>query len=342
MNIRTISTWLAAGSLWSMSAQAVITVYTDRAAWQAAVGIATQTENFENSTVAPLARGVNQIQTPGSGPRGLVVFVNQSGVGVAEGSAIVNGVTGRALELKTSPLTFSPTQPSIRFPKPVYGFAGDWRGTLDANDLAVWLKPELWLVGGDVQEVRFSDYLSGNGDGFIGVVSDAPFSEVGFFTTTGGLGTNETFTIDNLSYAPTLYSCDFDIWHENGTVQTRFHLAMPVSAAWSVHVVAHSDFYAGTITVPVFATPAIGPPSVGFLNLNGGFAASNRGEVGVLSVLSNFEQGTVCSKYKVVDTGIVDASRGRLETDQLGAALRLTLKTDNTTPRLPVPRIREP
>jgi PEP-CTERM motif len=153
--------------------QAATTVYLDRPSWEAAVAGSFLTEDF-NGLTDPLALGLNDaglIDIRVNGAVGLMMFTGSQFIGETDAPG---GQTHDYV-----------------FPSPVRGFAADWNGTT-GNSLLVT------MLGGDT--VLFADYLTPPGTGFLGFVSDVPFTEA--HMTDQGLQGNELYFVDNLSFAP--------------------------------------------------------------------------------------------------------------------------------------------
>jgi hypothetical protein len=158
-----------AGDAW-----AITTVYSDRHSWEAAVANNFLTENFNSIPAGALSLGLNDA--------GLI-------------DIRVNNIVGQ-ITFTGSQFTGETDAPGGQthdfvFPSPVIGFAGDWSGTT-GNSLLVT------MLGGDT--VLFADYLAAPGSGFLGFVSDTPFTEA--HMTDQGISGNELYNVDNLSFAP--------------------------------------------------------------------------------------------------------------------------------------------
>jgi hypothetical protein len=174
-----IAIWTGAPSI---TQAASIDTFTDRAAWEAAVGNNFVTEDFNALSNRPLSVGLNNL--------GLIDMRINGDVGFSSLSTYFQGD--------------SRSQPGwsqdLVFREPIIGFGGHWNGTT-TNALLVA------IVSG--QTIKFSDHLAYPGSGFLGVVSDTPFTEARI--SDEGVYPNETYTLDNLSFAtampipPSLY-----------------------------------------------------------------------------------------------------------------------------------------
>jgi hypothetical protein len=185
---------LVAGSLTlAISATApaqALTIYTDanggRAAWEAAItnlGFNFTTDTFSTN------RAEAATITFDSG-------VVSTGVG-GTGSNFISG--GRYTGFVETASTAFPTaydQITWTFPTAVVGFAADWFNTASAARLTVRGN----FDGTGNQTVNFFTQLGSPGDGFLGIVGNAPFSTVVFDTAGGG---SESYQADNLSFSTT-------------------------------------------------------------------------------------------------------------------------------------------
>lgn len=168
------------------SAQAGLMVFTDEAAWTNAVnGI--QVEDFEASPVGALSAGTTDL-----GKLSVTIASNPyDSIGVFSGGAIngSNEFIGYLRNGENTALDFADFGSFT-------AFAGDWRSTTTGDDLTITVAGEL---------VKFSDYLTGAGNGFLGVVSDMAFSEV-VFGVEAATSFGEYFQLDNVRFANTAAS----------------------------------------------------------------------------------------------------------------------------------------
>ena len=154
------------------TSRAAITVFTDRTAWETAVGDFL-TEDFNSMPDGALSLGLNNA--------GLIdIRVNGA---VAQNQFFNGRFIGdtRSQDGVTQDLVFSTS---------VVAFGADW-GETTTNSLLIT------NISGET--IRFSDYLSGDGTGFLGFVSDVDFAEVTM--SDEGLSGNEVYTMDNLSFS---------------------------------------------------------------------------------------------------------------------------------------------
>jgi len=164
----------------SSAANATLTVYTDEALWTAAV-TAIQTENFEASPPGVLAVGTTNI-----GLFDINIDGNsESDIAIVDGGS-VNGTRQLDGDVDTagSVLDFSDFGVAS-------AFAGDWTSTTSGDLLTITI---------DAITVAFSDYLTGVGNGFLGVISTSPFSVVEFGSENPST-TGEFFGLDNVRLA---------------------------------------------------------------------------------------------------------------------------------------------
>jgi len=149
------------------SANAAITVYTDRSAWETAVG-GFEEEFFEDATL-------------------------NSGIGIVSGypSAGVD-LTNQWWSDQVSD-GWTPPSTTISFATALYGFGGYW----NLNDpggpgTGLTVTIDGTPVGTEIS--RYSDF------GFYGIVSSSPFSSVVLTEGTQSSGV-ETFYLDNMAYS---------------------------------------------------------------------------------------------------------------------------------------------
>lgn len=174
LSISVISTSICAATAGLvMPVDAAITVYTDRSAWEAAVGGTFLTEDFNAIPDGPLQLGINDA--------GLIDIRANGAIGQMRWSS--GGLLGETISQDGQ------TQDLI-FPTPVKAFGGDW-GDATTNSLLIT------IVGGET--IQFDNYLSGFGDGFLGVVSTASFTEARI--SDEGTSGNEVYFLDNVSFS---------------------------------------------------------------------------------------------------------------------------------------------
>jgi hypothetical protein len=165
---------IAAIAVWMNSpvAQAAsIDTFTDRAAWEVAVGNDFVTEDFNAAATKPLSVGLNNV--------GLIDIRVNGDVGFNSLTTYFQG-DSRSQPGWTQDLVFR---------DPVIGFGGHWNGTTTNASLVA-------IISG--QTIKFSEYLAHPGSGFLGFVSDTPFTEARI--SDEGIAPNETYTLDNLSF----------------------------------------------------------------------------------------------------------------------------------------------
>lgn len=166
-------------------ARAVPIVFTDLAAWQAAVAAVpmsnTRIEDFESATVGPLVPGTNDI-----GRFNVTIDNNDEGDVRIRNSGSVNGTREFRGDLDNDGTMM------LQFSFPIlFGFAGDWDSTTSGDSLTM-------TINGD--EIRFEDFLSGDGDGFLGVIDLDGFSQIDFGRLSE-TSVGEAFSLDNARLA---------------------------------------------------------------------------------------------------------------------------------------------
>ena len=83
------------------------------------------------------------------------------------------------------------------FPMPIFAFGADWFSTASRDGLTVTGD----FDGNGDATVSFFDELGDPGTGFLGVVGDAAFSMIALEGEGLSAGVNESFSVDNLSFA---------------------------------------------------------------------------------------------------------------------------------------------
>jgi hypothetical protein len=167
----------------SRFSHAGIVVFTDRSQWTTAVGSASIShENFESVPVGILALGISDLP---------IFDFYTDGTATApriQDDGLVNG--SRELFGRVSDGRFGGMLHRFDFVAPVYAFAADYASTLSSDGLVLQVASS---------QIRFSDHLAGEGDGFLGIVSDIPFVNVTYVPAALEIG--EGFHIDNVSIA---------------------------------------------------------------------------------------------------------------------------------------------
>lgn len=170
------------------TAQAAPIIYTTEAGWLAALGAAmVSTENFASSPLGNLAAGTTDI--------GLFnITINKAGTYtmIANGGNVnaTREYQGRFCD--GNPGCDDATAMSFGFDAPLVGFAGDWWSTISGDLLTM-------LVNGTT--IKFSDYLTTPGTGFLGVVDSAGFSTITFGIENRSSPFAEVFSLDNARLA---------------------------------------------------------------------------------------------------------------------------------------------
>ena len=167
------------------TAQALnLQVFTDPDAWFDAVsGYQVMLEEFD-LPAGPLEVGENSvgmIDITIEGADALPVISDGSVLSVDGSSFLLNDVGDTNGNLYTD----------FSFDSMITGFGSWFTSTLTGNQVVI-------DIGGFT--VNFSDHLSGNGDGFLGIVSDMAFSQFRFEAETN-TSFGEAFGVDNFNFA---------------------------------------------------------------------------------------------------------------------------------------------
>ena len=160
---------------------AVTLTYTDRNAWEQALDKRAQTISEKFPTAIASADRItfdSGVVSQGDNPDGDARNLVRDGR--------YNGTVNRDGTNGYDPITW-------QLPVPVHALGADWftTNTLDGATLEI---AEL--------SIFFGDFLSGDGDGFLGFISDRAFNQLRF-STDGGTG-NEYFEVDNLTFAASI------------------------------------------------------------------------------------------------------------------------------------------
>lgn len=182
---------LSAIALIAGTASAQLTVFTDRAAWEAAVGGGIVTEDF-NSQVdgviadgATLDTGLLQITRNGgpNGGDGLLEIEPGTNFGDIDGTRFISGETGAAPHERVE-IAFNGQN--------IFAFGGDWTSPFSGDGIGL-------EVGG---EIILLDSITGFNTGFVGFVSNgATFSEIAIVGNPADVTFQELWQGDNFSYA---------------------------------------------------------------------------------------------------------------------------------------------
>ena len=166
------------------TAFSAVTVYTNEAAWLAATSGSITVENFESSPLGLLASGTTNI-----GSFDISIANNaDNAVAIANGGSVngtreFQGFVASTSNLSIDFLNFSSS--------PLYAFAGEWFSTTTGNLLTM-------NINGTI--IKFSDYLSGVGTGFLGFVDTNAFTNINFGTE-GTTSFGEFFSLDDAQFA---------------------------------------------------------------------------------------------------------------------------------------------
>lgn len=177
------------------SAPASIMVYTERSAWVAAVSFYV-TEDFEGLSPDTFTLGDNDAGRITVRVSGLNsgVLVGQNAI-TRDSTSPFNVNDSTQLTLETDRDGVDQQLVDILFGHNINAFAGDWNSTTSSSGLTVTLGSEV---------IKFNEFLTGMGDGFLGFVSSAAFSiarfdQLNLTENVAGFTNNEVFGLDNLS-----------------------------------------------------------------------------------------------------------------------------------------------
>ncbi|MEO1535099.1 MAG: PEP-CTERM sorting domain-containing protein [Planctomycetota bacterium] len=180
-----------AGVAFAGSAVAQVQVFTDRAAWEAAVGdFSTEDFNDINPFVfadqQTLDTGLLQITRDGSanGADGVLEIEPGGNFGDLDGTNFISGETG------ASP--HETVRISASSGLPVVAFGADWFSPFSGDGIA--------LQAGD--DVVLLDSITGFNQGFVGIIATSgSFSEIQIIGTADAVSFQELWSADNLSFA---------------------------------------------------------------------------------------------------------------------------------------------
>lgn len=160
-----------------------VTVFTDRTAWEETVsGITTETFSIPQSSSQSL--------------------LLESGIQVTGVSSVwSSGQFYTSTPSRSESVEFE-------FPSQILGFGADFSSTTSNGGLTV---SGLFDEIPGVDTVVFSEYLQGQGTGFLGIVADTAFNSLSFAMQSPPLAisaANEAFQIDDFSFASNLAESD--------------------------------------------------------------------------------------------------------------------------------------
>lgn len=182
---------LCAVGVFAGSTNAALTVYTDRAAWEAAVGGTFVLEDFNAQAPGVIADGATldtgllQITRDGSpnGGDGLLEIEPGANFGNFDGTTFISGETGAAPH-EIVDIGFNG--------QAIYAFGADWVSPFSGDGIALQVGNELILL----------DSISGFNSGFVGFVSDSDtYTKVSIVGNPADVTFQELWSGDNFSYA---------------------------------------------------------------------------------------------------------------------------------------------
>lgn len=180
MNAKFLLSSAIALGCFASQAHSAVTVYTDRAAWEAAVGGTFSEQNFNSFTTGtsyqtvPVNVGDFSVSMTGSDFGFIWHNIGPDSTGNnVNGTPQINAATGDV------------GGTTLAFTSAIYAFGGNWAGISDGRTTSL-----------DIDGTDFA--IPNLNGGFWGVVSDAPFSS-SFLQLTAGAA--DGFGLDNVVYA---------------------------------------------------------------------------------------------------------------------------------------------
>ena len=189
MGFKGVSALMIAGGV-VCAAGAQITVFTDRAAWEAAVGGAGITEDFNGQSAGIIADGstldtgllqVFRDGSPNSGD-GLLEIEDGGNFGNLDGTTFLSGETGIAPHERVD-FSFNG--------QGGFAFGGDWFSPFSGDGIGLEVGGEVFLL----------NQIDGFDQGFVGIVSNGTFSTVSIVGNAADESFQELWSVDNISYA---------------------------------------------------------------------------------------------------------------------------------------------
>lgn len=162
---------------------AAVSIFTDRTAWQTALGGPIVTETFDNdirdSAVITFANGVVSTGTDGFSQ-----------------NAVLSGWFHGIIDSDDDGLSNQFDKITWTFPRAIRGFGADWLSTASGERARVTAR-----FDGPRHTVDFQSELGGNGTGFLGFIGTTRFTVIEFTTSsTSNVFLNESYYVDNLSF----------------------------------------------------------------------------------------------------------------------------------------------
>jgi hypothetical protein len=195
---------LLAAAAFAGQAGATVTVYTNRAAWLAAVGGSPATETFTSVPTQWCTSLTTQL-----GQVSLTVD-RLTGVQFTDPGIIdFGGTNGHVLHLNHQDPSASfdsgaPRFSTLSFGAPISAFCSDFfqLGVAPPNTP---LGTVTLTIGSD--SVPVSQYMDASGNGFFGFVASAPVGSITFTFARSGSIVNDVFQMDNLSFGTVAAAC---------------------------------------------------------------------------------------------------------------------------------------
>lgn len=162
------------------TAFAAVVTFDSRSEFEAALsGLAVTEDNFDN----PIPAGDTIILDSG-----IISENSEPSLQASDNSVSAGGRYGNTVALGG----IAPDEITWTFPVPVFALGFDVFGIVP-NGLQISLNSGMGL-----QDFVLADITGGSGEGFVGILSDGPFSQIVFSTA---LVPTDSFAIDNLTFA---------------------------------------------------------------------------------------------------------------------------------------------
>jgi hypothetical protein len=173
------------------NANAALTVFTDRATWEAALGGATPVVEDLNDVTPFSFKDGQRLETSklaitrdggANGSDGALDILDGASFGTIDGTNFLDGETGVEPH-EVVDIGFLGAS--------AFAFGSDFTSPFSGDGIALDVLGELVLL----------DSIAGFDTGFVGVVSDMPFESVSIVGTPDAISFQELWSADNLSYA---------------------------------------------------------------------------------------------------------------------------------------------
>lgn len=176
-----------------IAAQAEISVFTSRAAWESAVAAPIVTETFDSITPYYFSEPVNPF-----GP--FSVVLDRVGDPDQIGVRPVNGGGSRlglSLVDPDTGLTFAPSNIRFMLETPTVAFGADFDSVARSSDTTINGEMLVEIAG---ETIDLALLVDDSGDGFVGFISTTPFDTASFTYQRSGNAVNDYFSVDNFAF----------------------------------------------------------------------------------------------------------------------------------------------